>query len=209
MKTQKSIIAILFIATTLLGCKKKGEDIDKGEILTHSMTVESIIGTTTGNITATRKGFMNLYEGLVYSQTEAIANSSKVDFAYNYHGGGCSTCRFFENVSSMSTRTGYVNGFSTITKSLIVNAEYEFGITRADFDGLRNAEDIDKLFTSKDIKGYTSIDISNRTTDIMTGKIFAFIDKNGKKGFFTVGDYQAKLPTGDAASLNLQVKIQK
>jgi hypothetical protein len=206
----KKTVFVFILPLLLFACKKDKANTVAG-IRQHTLTVDNIIGTTGGNIDAARKGFINFYDGLLYNQAEAGANSSKVDFAYNYHGGGCSTCRFFENVKNMSTRTGYVSGFSTVTTSTIANVAKDAGVTQADFESIRNSNDIENLFTGKSIapKLFGATDVTNRTTDVATGKVFAFSDKNGKKGLFTINDYTANVPTGNPATLVLTVKVQE
>jgi hypothetical protein len=202
-----ALSALTILAISLSGCKKDKKD-ESSTLLVHNLSVESIIGVG-GLQSTTNKSFINLYDGVTYSKAEAEPQSSKVDFAYNYHGGGCSTCRFFENVKNMSTRTGYVSSFSTITNSTITNAEQSYKITSQDFDAIRTSIDIDKLFTDKKITLSGSADVTNRTTDAAVGKIFAFIDKQGHKGFFQIADYIANVPNGDKATLQLTVKVSK
>jgi hypothetical protein len=174
-------------------------------------TVESIIGTNTGNIVATRKGFFSLSDGKVYSQTEAVPVSDQIDFAYNYHGGGCSSCRFFENVKNMSTRTGYVSSFSTITDSRISNVEEYNKMSVAAFDSVETVADFERVVKNYKIKFdemYGSADVTNRTTDAATGKVFGFKDKKGRLGFFKIGNYTANVATGNSAPLTISVKIK-
>ncbi len=198
----KKNLFLTLILLALLSCNKD-EPTDPG-IVQKTLTVESIIGTANGKIDPTRKGFIDLYDGLAYSQTEAKSNSSKIDFAYNYHDEGCNTCRFFENVKAMSTRTHYVDGFSAIT-----NSQIEMAISVTKFDNIKTSADIEKIFTDEKIMLNHLADITNRKTDVALGKVFAFVDKNGKKGFFSIGDYAANVPTGDKATLTLTIKIQK
>lgn len=174
-------------------------------------TVESIIGTSSGGILASRKGFFDLAGGKTYSQTEAPAISDQIDFAYNYHGGGCNTCRFFENVKQMSTRTGYVDAFSTITDARILNVEYYNKMSVAAFDSVETATDFERV-----VKNYKvdfeqmngSADVTNRTNDAATGKVFAFKDKKGRLGFFKIGNYTANVATGSTAPLTISVKLK-
>ncbi len=199
----------LFLALgfTAMSCDDDLNNDDNGvdRVIESSFTVESIAnGSVPGN-----RSFVNLYDGVAYNTATAVTNSSKVDFAYNYRGAGCNNCRFFENVKTMSTRTGYVDQFSTVTDSRIVNAEAEYGITVADFQNIRTNADIDLLFSEKNIQLSSTGHVTNRTTDVAMGKVFAFTDKNGKRGFFVIGDYVANVPATDPATLNMQVKIQR
>lgn len=174
-------------------------------------TVQSIIGTSNGGILASRRGFFSLADGKAYSQTEAPAVSDKIDFAYNYHGGGCNTCRFFENVKNMSTRTGYVSSFSTITDARITNVESYNKMSVAAFDSVETSSDFDRMVKNYKIdfnQMSSSADVTNRTTDAATGRVFAFKDKNGRLGFFKIGNYTANVPTGNEATLTLSVKIK-
>ncbi|GAB2797477.1 hypothetical protein GCM10027275_48680 [Rhabdobacter roseus] len=213
MKNLKKNVALAVGGTLLLllnGCKNNDAEPTALPIREHSIVAESIIAPG-GSQSTTNKCFLNLYDGLAYTKSEAEANSSKVDFAYNYRGGGCNTCRFFENVKNMSTRTGYVSSFSTITDSRIANVEQYDGITPDRFEQIKNAKDIDDLFAEKKIQdnAHGHGDITNRTTDVAVGRVFAFIDKSGKKGFFRISDYVANVPTGDKATLTLSVKVQE
>ncbi len=190
---------------TLLACSKKNDD-KSPDLLMHNLQVESIIAPG-GVQSVTNRCFINLYEGVAFTKSEAEAASSKVDFAYNYHGGGCSSCRFFENVTSMSTRTGYVQSFSTITNSQLANVEKANDVTIAQFDALKTQDDVDKLFAEKTFTLYGSADVTNRVTDAAVGRVFAFTDKEGRKGLFKIGDYIANVPNGDKATLQLTIKI--
>lgn len=210
--TKFFLVFLCLIFTLFAGCIKDGDDNTPPlkEMLTHTISVESIIGPG-GAISPTHKAFLNLADGLAYTKAEADLNSSKVDFAYNYHGAGCSTCRFFENVMNMSVRTNYVTSFSTHTDCKLRNVEKDKLITVADFDGLKNGSEIENLFDSKLTPGSLrdTADITDRVSDVAKGSVFAFIEKTGRKGFFKVGDYQANVPSGDKATLYLTVKIVK
>lgn len=189
----------------------KSSDPAPAAVEKKEFTVESIIGTSSGGIVASRKGFINLAEGKTYSQTEAVAVSDQIDFAYNYRGGGCSSCRFFENVKQMSTRTGYVSSFSSITDSRVMNVEEHNKMSVAAFDSVETAADFERVVKNYKIDFnamYGSADVTNRTTDAATGKVFAFKDKNGRLGFFKIGNYTANLPTGNAAPLPISVKLK-
>ena len=182
MKTIKTTIAIFALATMLLSCSK--DDKATSDILGYTLNAESIAnGLSTSN-----KCFINLYDGQLYNKDEAILNSDKVDFAYNYRGDGCNACRFFESVTAMSTRTDYVTNFSTITNSKIVATD----ITTSEFDNIKSLADINNLLLSKNITpNNPSEDITNRVNDVAIAKVFAFKDKNGKLGFFKIGNYTA------------------
>lgn len=79
------------------------------------------------------------------------------------------------------------------------------------FDNMKNGTDIENIFeTNVDTNQlYGQGDINNRVTDISVGRIFAFIDKDGRMGFFRVSDYLANVPNGDKATLYIEVKIVK
>lgn len=207
MKLTSSLHVVLAsLILTINSCKKN--DNKDAQLITHTFSVESIVAPG-DNQSTTNKCFINLYDGLAYTKAEAELQSSKVDFAYNYHGGGCSSCRFFENVNFMSSRTFYVESFSTITQSIMAEAELRYQVSVADFDAIRTAGDIDKIFDESSFILGGSGDITNRTTDAAVNRVFAFKDKDGRKGFFKVGDYVANVPDGDKATLELTVKIQE
>ncbi len=217
MKKNHTIFTVflLSIFTLFIGCKKDLETPippppPVKQMLTHTLNAESIIAPG-GSIAQSNLTFLNLYEGIAYAKVDADFNSSKVDFSYNYKGAGCTTCRFFENVTNMSTRTNYVHSFSTLTNSKIRNVEQHNAISLVDFDALKNGTEIENLFNSKlDIASFTGIaDITDRVTDVSQGRVFAFIDKSGRKGFFKIADYLANVPSGDKATLQLTVKIVK
>jgi hypothetical protein len=195
----------------LSGCKKEENDpLPIKPMLTYTLMVENIISPG-GSISTINRSFLNLYEGIVYTKAEAELNSSKVDFAYNYRGAGCSSCRFFENVMSMAGRTNYVQSFSTHTNCKIKNIEQDKSITIEQFDALNNGTEIENLFNTRlDISSLqATADITDRVTDVAQGRVFAFIEKTGRKGFFKVGDYLANVPSGDKATLQLTVKMVK
>lgn len=186
------------------GCNK---DTSGPSLLVHRFAVESIIAPD-GNQSTTNKCFLNLYEGVAYTKAEAEAQSSKVDFAYNYKGPGCNTCRFFENVSDMSNRTNYVASFSKITQSRISMSEFRGELTIAGFDSIQSVADIEQLF-SRPIRLERAGDITNSVTDNAICQVFAFEDKEGRKGVFKIDDYIANVPGGDKATLQLTVKVPK
>jgi hypothetical protein len=197
-------LLLLVLAAAITSCSKKNSGTAASSLKEDTIVVESIIGNN--DLDATRAGFINLYDGKTYNQAQAAANSSLIDFAYNYRGGGCSTCRFFENVQQMSSRTGYVDAFSTLTNSLLVAAD---SVKTTEFEALKSPADIDALLAKTPLIRNSAAEITNRTTDIAVHKIFAFIDKNGKKGLFRISDYIAGVPNGDRAVLTLYVKMVK
>jgi len=201
---------ISFMLLLLFSSCKKNDASDGQASLKQDTIVVQSISNSAGNVDASRKGWIDLYDGIAYTQSQAALNSSSIDFSYNYHGGGCSTCRFFESMKSMSGRTGDVVSFSTITISSMINAEWHDSVTAADFGSIKTGADIDALFTKKKIVIWNGgDDVTDRNSDVAKGKIFAFTDKNGKKGFFRISDYIANVPDGDPATLTLYVKIQK
>ena len=205
MKTM--FLSLAFTALALVSCRKEDET-PASTILTHTITTESLYAKDPGvnNLySAISKCFINLYDGTAYAKADAITNSSKVDFAYEYSGG-----RDFENMKVLKSRTGAINDFSTITNAKIVNAEYSHQVKSSDFDNIKTSDDIVNVFTQFkiNIDNSTYAYLSN-AQDVVYGKVFAFIDKNGKKGFFTVDDYPAKPPAGDKAPITIRVKIQK
>jgi hypothetical protein len=212
MKSLPAGLLILALFTMSFSACKKVEPIipAKKEMLTHNITVENIVGQG-GVLSQTNKSYINLYDGLVYTHAEAELVSSKVDFAYNYKGAGCNTCRYFENILSISTRTTYVTAFSTITQSEIANAELLFDVSPIMFENIKTGNDIENRFETHvdatQLNGHG--DINDRVTDVAAGRVFAFIDKVGRKGFFLVSDYLANVPSGDKATLQLEVKILK
>lgn len=212
MKSLPAGLLFMAILTLSFSACKKDEPIIPVQIhmLTHNITVENIVGPG-GVLSQTNKSYINLYDGLVYTHAEAELVSSKVDFAYNYKGAGCNTCRFFENIQSMSTRTTYVTTFSTITQSEIANAELHFDISPLMFENIKTGNDIENIFGSHVNLSQLNEhgDINDRVTDIAAGRVFAFTDKVGRKGFFLVSDYLANVPGGDKATLQLEVKIVK
>ncbi len=208
----KLFLIFLFAFVSLFsGCIKEEDKTPFfKEMLTHTLSVESIIAPG-GGVAVNNRAFLNLYDGIAYLKAEAELNSSKVDFAYNYKGAGCANCRFFENVLNMSVRTNYVHSFSTLTNCKIKNVERDKNFTIQEFDALTNGSEIENLFNSKIEAGslLEIADITDRVTDVAQGRVFAFIDKNGRKGLFKIGDYLANVPTGDKATLQLTVKIVK
>jgi hypothetical protein len=216
---QFSAIPVLALVIATLcatsSCKKSSSGPStpaEATIIQDTITVESIIAATPDDqdVDPTRTGWIDLYDGTVYTQSEASTRSSDIDFAYNYHGGGCSNCRFFESVTSMSTRTGYVSSFSNITNSTGINAAYYNHITEGEFDSIRTAANIDTLFVTHNITANDGdVYITDSQNDVSQGNVIAFIDKNGRKGFMKIGDYVANVPDGDPAPLTLTVKIQK
>jgi hypothetical protein len=207
---RRSIILAVVAAAAASACGGGSSSPESPAVAQSTFNVDSIIGTS-GDIDPSRVGFIDLADGVAYSQADAVTHASDIDFAYNFHGGGCPNCRLFENVGSMSGRTNYVENFSTITNSTITNAELNAGISPTMFDAIETTADIEKLFADhlSSISLNRIADITNRVTDEATGRVFAFSDKNGKKGFFRISDYVANVPTGDKATLTLTVKIEK
>ncbi|SCB98260.1 hypothetical protein GA0116948_102291 [Chitinophaga costaii] len=197
-------LILIFWLFAFAACKKNG---DKGDtysgIKQHTIVVESIIGTN-GDILPSRAGFIDLYDGKAYNQVDGISVSSKIDLAYNYHGGGCPTCRFFENVKSMSSRTYYVKAYSFITDSQILGTDE---VTETEFEALKTKTDLEAYFARLPT-AFKSIEDIARDNDVAKNKIFAFVEKNGKKGFLSISDYVANVPDGDRAVLTLNVKVE-
>jgi len=214
-----STIPVLAVAAVTLfsaeSCKKGSSGPSTpaaATIIQDTITVQSIIAATPDDqdVDPTRTGWIDLYDGAVYTQSEAATRSSDIDFAYNYHGGGCSDCRFFESVTSMSTRTGYVSSFSNITNSTGINAAEYYHITEGEFDSIRTAANIDTLFVTHNISANDEdVYVADGQTDVSEGNVIAFIDKNGKKGFMKIADYVANVPDGDPAPLTLTIKMEK
>jgi hypothetical protein len=215
-------IYLLFATLTLttIACKKYTEDTPQptsqpapSTIYNHSITLENLVEGSNGTSQSlTNKCFVNLYEGKSYDLKEATDNSDKVDFAYLYHSGGCSNCRFFENIKSMASHSGYVNNFSSITNSGIQNIQALYKVSDAAFDSINTANDIKTLFKRYAINTTIKDSISHITdkiTDFASGKVFGFKDKKGKLGLFKLGNYVANVPTGDKATITLTVKIEK
>ncbi|MDO6432656.1 hypothetical protein Q4E93_18770 [Flavitalea sp. BT771] len=203
-KLKIAALLSLVLGITITSCSKKNSAPASSALKQDTITVESIIGTD--DLDPTRFGWIDLYDGKTFNQPQAAANSSQIDFAYNYHGGGCSSCRVFENVESMSTRTGYVYAFSTLTNSLLAAAD---SVTISEFDALKTPADIDVLLAKTPLIRNYAIDITNGNNDVAIHKIFAFTDKSGKKGLFRISDYIANVPQGDRAVLTLYVKMEK
>lgn len=218
MKSLYLLFATLTITT--IACKKYTEDapepapqIIPATIYNHNITLENIVEGSNGTSQSlTNNCFVNLHEGKAYNLKEATDNSDEVDFAYHYHSGGCSNCRFFENIKSMAKNSGYVNNFSSITNSGIQNIQAMYKVSEAAFDSVNTANDIKSLFKRYAINTAIKDSIShitNRITDFASGKIFGFKDKKGKLGLFKIGNYVANVPTGDKATITLTVKIEK
>ena len=206
MKISQFFLLGLIVLSSCKSSDPAPVPVDKKEF-----TVESITGTSNGNVLASRKGFISLAEGKAYSQTEAVTVSDRIDFAYNYHGGGCSSCRFFENIKSMSTRTGDVASFSTITNSKIANVEYYNQMSVAAFDSVETVADFERVVKNYKVdfeKLNRFADVTNRTTDAAVGKVFAFKDAKGRIGFFKIGNYTANVATGNAAPLTINLKLK-
>ena len=217
MKTSKTIIKktitifavamTLFCSTSsLVSCSKNDDDplpIESPKLLEYSLIVESIAN----NESTTNKCFINLYDGILYNKAEALANSNKVDLAYNYGSNG----RFFESVNGMSGRTGYVRNWSTITNSKI--KAMLTTISALEFDNLKTNEDISNLFKTKSITIGTGDNFNNGVisgvNDLATSIVLAFTDKNSKTGFIKIGNYTANVPFEDKALLPIQIKISK
>ncbi|MEO6903149.1 MAG: hypothetical protein ABI315_08345 [Bacteroidia bacterium] len=217
---KKFYLLFVTIIITTIGCKKYTEDapqptppVTPATIYNHTIILENIVEGSNGTSQSlTNNCFVNLYEGKSYNLKDATDNSDKVDFAYHYHSGGCSNCRFFENIKSMANHSGYVNNFSSITNSGIQNIQALYKVSDAAFDSVSTANDLKALFKRYNIN--TSIKdsishITDKMTDFASGKIFGFKDKRGKLGVFKLGNYVANVPTGDKATITLTIKIEK
>jgi len=149
------------------------------------------------------KCYIDLYNGKSYTANDTTGISrEKVDLVYTYI---VSSGNFFRVFSSFfySSSTG-----DTVTS--VVNAEYQFLVSNADFDALQSANDIDNLIKSRvRINGVNISAHLSYLTDNSLGNIFAFSTKKGKLGFFKIGPYTPGVPGTDKAQLTLTVKIQK
>lgn len=179
-------------------CKKDKSAGASPKIIEHTIQVSSIFGKNE-NLDPDRKGWINLYDGLVYNKADADKNSALLDFVYNYY----SLQIYAYNFHDIKSITRDFGMFPVITASKIINAEQPF-ISQNVFDAIKTVADIDSIFVQKNIDAF----LIDQAPVVDNGKIFAFRDKNGKKGFFRVSNYNLELPDGDPATNTLTIKIE-
>jgi len=190
-----TVVAV--IACAAMGC---GDESPVGTgtartIDTHTMTIENADYNS-----GTGKGFVNLYDGVLYSKADLAANADDIDFRHQYRGVDIGNARLLENMTHTNRWGG---GITNPTDSRIAPTT----LTAADFDLIRNDR---QLLNSFDFT--TSMDDRQFLSDIddnPTASVYAFIDKNGKRGLFKVISADvAPINTAPQGNLKIEVKVE-
>lgn len=190
------------IALAAMGC---GDDSPVGSgtpapptIAMHTVTIENADYASRAG-----EGYVNLYDGVVYGGADATANAGNIDFRHQYRGVDIGNRRLLENMTHKNRWAGGLFNGITPTDSRIAAT----GLSRRYFDGIRNDR---QLLGSFDFAGFmddrqylTDID-DNRTADV-----YAFIDKNGKRGLFRIVSADiAPINTTPQGNLKIEVKVE-
>jgi hypothetical protein len=212
MKNTKTLFILLLVATAFASCSKNDDGSEALKptgtpVIEHTITVSNVDGPN-NVLDPNRAGYINLYDGLVYTQIQAKSNSARVDIVYKYRVlGGPQYYRAFFDMPIQAA--AYVEGFGTITQSKVISVENNFSISKTAFANIKTTADIDALLAGKDIlKYYAGYAYASDSKDNVSNTIFSFIDKNGKKGFFSIDPYTPRVAQGSAAPLTLHIKVQ-
>lgn len=153
----------------------------------------------------TGKGYINLFDGFAYAGQNATDNADKIDFRHQYRGVDIGNRRIFENMTSKG-RWDVLSLFDGITPT-----ESQVGPTtllESQFDAIDNQQELIASFD------FTSVlNSSVRLTDIddnILAQVFAFTDKNGKRGLFKVISADtAPINTVVRGNLTIQIKVEQ
>jgi hypothetical protein len=198
-----TLLPTLIASVTLMatGCGDNNGSpvgVSTSTIVTHTVTVQN----ADYNF-GTGKGFVDLYDGMVYTYDAVSADSNKaekIDFRHQYRGVDIGNRRIFENMTNQN-RWGPLPG--TPTDSRIAPTT----LTGLDFQLIHSKSE---LLDSFDFTGsMTDSQYLNDTDDTPYAVVFAFIDKNGKRGLFRVVNADvAPIDSRPQGKLTIAVKME-
>jgi hypothetical protein len=187
-----------FVAVGCGGSSSPGDTPSLTNIASHTVTIENARYDSYAG-----KGFVNLYDGVVYGGANATANADKIDFRHQYRGVEIGNTRLFEN---MTTKGRWDRGLFTgitPTDSRIVAT----GLNERDFDMIYQDH---QLLDAFDFTG--TMHASEYLMDIDDNPIadvYAFIDKNGRRGLFRVLSADTgPINTAPQGNLTIEVKVE-
>jgi hypothetical protein len=167
-------------------------------IATHTVTIENADYNSCEG-----EGFVNLYDGVVYNAADAEVNADKVDFRHQYRGVDIGNRRLFENMTNKN-RWG-CGDFTSITPT-----DSRIAATNLSGSALYQIRNIDQLLDSFDFTG--PMNSNQYLTDIddnPVASVYAFIDKNGKRGLFrVVSAVTAPIDTQPQGKLTIELKVE-
>jgi hypothetical protein len=155
-------------------------------------------------------GYVNLYAGAAYGGQEATDNAEMIDFRHQYRGRDIGNQRSFENLIT-KTRWDRTGLFTEITPT-----ESRIGKTKLNEGAFDLIENVDDLIGSFDFQpmleaaaGRHRRAYLSNIDDEASATIFAFIDKNGRRGLFKVMKAdRAPINTVSEGILTIEVKIE-
>ena len=155
-------------------------------------------------------GYADLYSGTAYGGQDASDNADRIDFRYQYRGRDIANKRSFENMSTKSRwdRAGLFTNV-TSTESKIART----AIDEATFDSIENDDDLMRSFDFQPVLEASASRhrreyLSNAADEPLSG-VFAFIDKNGRRGLFKIVSAEtAPIDTVSEGKLTIEIKIE-
>ena len=196
-----ALIAVVCLAA--IGCGDDESPTGTGQpaqttIATHQVTIENADYNSYAG-----QGYVNLYDGVVYGGADATANADKIDFRHQYRGGDIGNARLWENMTHKNRWGGGLFSGITPTDSRIEPTTLSPG----DFNRIRSDR---QLLDSFDFAGPMDdrqflMDIDNNPA----AAVYAFIDKNGKRGLFRVVSAEvAPVDSRPQGNLRIEVKVE-
>jgi hypothetical protein len=155
-------------------------------------------------------GYADLYSGMAYGGQDASDNAGRIDFRHQYRGRDIANKRSFESMTTKSRwdRAGLFTD-ATPTESKIERT----ALDEVAFDSIENEGDLVRSFdfqpmleasASRHRRAYLS-----NVEDEPLSTVFAFIDKNGRRGLFKVLRAEtAPINTVSEGKITIEVKIE-
>jgi hypothetical protein len=155
-------------------------------------------------------GYADLYSGMAYGGQDASDNADRIDFRYQYRGRDIANKRSFESMSTKSRwdRTGLFTN-ATSTESKIART----ALDEETFDSIENDDDLMRSFDFQPVleaeaSRHRRAYLSNAADEPLSA-VFAFIDKNGRRGLFKIMSAEtAPIDTVSEGKLTIEIKIE-
>jgi hypothetical protein len=175
----------------------------------HRLTLEN--ATFNGQLGV---GYGNLYEGRAYGGQDAAANAARIDFRHQYRGADISNQRSFESMSTKSRWDGLGLFTEATTTASRIKAtdidEKAFEQVEDDTDLLASFafDDMAKQSPNHNRRAYLS-----NADDEPLSAVFAFIDKDGRRGLFKVvaatsAPVDSSAPIVARGEITIEIKIE-
>ncbi len=140
--------------------------------------------------------FLATTTGTVYKQADAKTNSTLVDVVYFYGATNKATLAAPDDAGAGATFTNPSTGLQTWAKRNATRFD-KTNLTEANFNSVNNNATL--------IAFYLTNPTSTASNDLAAGQVLKFRTESGKRGFILV----KSVTTGDAGSINVDVKVEK